>query len=46
MEILKTKTKSVHFFYEIHISNVIGKLGVKSRTQAIIILVKNGMISI
>ena len=29
-----------------HISNVIGKLGVKSRTQAIITLVKNGLISI
>ncbi|MBO5711353.1 MAG: response regulator transcription factor [Acholeplasmatales bacterium] len=29
-----------------HISNVIGKLGVKSRTQAILILVKNGMLSI
>ena len=27
-----------------HISNVIGKLGVSSRTQAIITLVKNGMI--
>lgn len=29
-----------------HISNVIGKLGVQSRTQAILILVKNGMIHI
>lgn len=29
-----------------HISNVIGKLGVSSRTQAIITLVKNGMIII
>lgn len=29
-----------------HISNVICKLGVSSRTQAIIILVKNGMIKI
>ncbi len=29
-----------------HISNVIGKLGVQSRTQAILILVKNGMIQI
>ena len=29
-----------------HISNVIGKLGVSSRTQAIITLVKSGMIKI
>ncbi len=29
-----------------HISNVIGKLGVSSRTQAIIILIKNGLIKI
>ena len=29
-----------------HISNVIGKLGVTSRTQAIIMLVKSGMIDI
>lgn len=29
-----------------HISNVIGKLGVSSRTQAIIMLVKNGMIDL
>ena len=29
-----------------HISNVICKLGVSSRTQAIIVLVKNGMIKI
>ena len=29
-----------------HISNVIGKLGVSSRTQAIIMLVKSGMIEI
>lgn len=29
-----------------HISNVIGKLGVSSRTQAIITLMKNGMIKI
>lgn len=29
-----------------HISNVIGKLGVTSRTQAIIMLVKSGMINI
>ena len=29
-----------------HISNVIGKLGVTSRTQAIITLVKSGMIKI
>lgn len=29
-----------------HISNVIGKLGVTSRTQAIITLVKNGLIKI
>ncbi|HIT43965.1 TPA: response regulator transcription factor [Candidatus Avacholeplasma faecigallinarum] len=29
-----------------HISNVIGKLGVSSRTQAIILLAKSGMISI
>ncbi|MCI5583343.1 MAG: LuxR C-terminal-related transcriptional regulator [Anaeroplasma sp.] len=29
-----------------HISNVIGKLGVESRTQAIITLLKNGMINI
>ena len=40
------KTKSGHFFYETHISNVIGKLGVESRTQAIITLLKNGMINI
>lgn len=29
-----------------HISNVIGKLGVSSRTQAIIIILKSGMIKI
>ncbi len=29
-----------------HVSNVIGKLGVESRTQAIIILVKNGIIKV
>lgn len=29
-----------------HISNVIGKLGVSSRTQAIILLAKSGMIEI
>lgn len=29
-----------------HISNTIQKLGVKSRTQAIILLVKSGMINI
>ena len=29
-----------------HISNVIGKLGCSSRTQAIIMLVKSGMINI
>lgn len=29
-----------------HISNVIGKLGVTSRTQAIIMLAKSGMIEI
>lgn len=29
-----------------HISNVIGKLGVSSRTQAIIMLAKSGMIKI
>lgn len=29
-----------------HISNVIGKLGVTSRTQAIIMLLKNGLITI
>lgn len=29
-----------------HISNVIGKLGVSSRTQAIIILMKNGIIDV
>lgn len=29
-----------------HVSNVIGKLGVESRTQAIIILVKNGIIRV
>ena len=29
-----------------HISNVIGKLGVESRTQAIITLLKNDMINI
>lgn len=29
-----------------HISNVIGKLGVSSRSQAIIILLKNGLIQI
>ncbi len=29
-----------------HISNVIGKLGVTSRTQAIIMLVKSGMIQL
>lgn len=29
-----------------HISNVIGKLGVSSRTQAIVILMKNGIIRI
>ncbi len=29
-----------------HISNVIGKLGVSSRTQAIIILIKNGLIKL
>ena len=29
-----------------HISNVIGKLAVRSRTQAIIMLVKSGMIEI
>lgn len=29
-----------------HISNVIGKLGVTSRTQAIITLMKNGMVKI
>ncbi len=29
-----------------HISNVISKLGTKSRSQAIIILLKNGIISI
>lgn len=29
-----------------HISNVIGKLGVTSRSQAIITLVKNGIIKI
>ena len=34
------------FFYETHISNVIGKLGVESRTQAIIALLKNGLINI
>ena len=28
-----------------HISNVIGKLGVASRTQAIITLIKSGMIN-
>ncbi len=29
-----------------HISNVIGKLGVTSRTQAVIMLAKSGMIEI
>ncbi len=29
-----------------HISNVIGKLGVSSRSQAIIILIKNGLIQL
>lgn len=29
-----------------HISNVIGKLGVKSRTQAIIMLIKSGLIKL
>lgn len=29
-----------------HISNVIGKLGVSSRTQAIIMLAKSGMIKL
>lgn len=29
-----------------HISNVIGKLGVSSRSQAIIILIKNGIIKV
>lgn len=29
-----------------HISNVIGKLGVTSRTQAIITLMKNGIINV
>ncbi|MBQ3253862.1 MAG: response regulator transcription factor [Acholeplasmatales bacterium] len=29
-----------------HISNVIGKLGVESRTQAIITLMKNGIINV
>ncbi|MGM9972120.1 MAG: LuxR C-terminal-related transcriptional regulator [Anaeroplasmataceae bacterium] len=29
-----------------HISNVIGKLGVGSRTQAIVTLLKNGLINI
>lgn len=29
-----------------HISNVIGKLGVSSRTQAIITLMKNGIINV
>lgn len=29
-----------------HISNVIGKLGVSSRSQAIIMLLKSGMINI
>jgi LuxR family transcriptional regulator of spore coat protein len=29
-----------------HISNTILKLGVRSRTQAVVILVKNGMIKI
>ena len=29
-----------------HISNVISKLGTKSRSQAIVILLKNGIISI
>lgn len=29
-----------------HISNVIGKIGVSSRTQAIITLIKSGMIEI
>lgn len=29
-----------------HISNVIGKLGVSSRSQAIIILIKNGLIKL
>lgn len=29
-----------------HISNVIGKLGVSSRTQAIVILMKNGIINV
>lgn len=29
-----------------HISNVIGKLGVESRTQAIIMLLKNGLIKL
>lgn len=32
--------------FETHISNVIGKLVVTSRTQAIIMLVKSGMINI
>jgi len=43
---LRLKTKSVHFLYEINISNVIGKLGVTSRTQAIITLMKNGIINV
>lgn len=29
-----------------HISNVIGKLGVSNRTQAIITLIKNGIIKV
>ncbi|MGM9970693.1 MAG: LuxR C-terminal-related transcriptional regulator, partial [Anaeroplasma sp.] len=29
-----------------HISNVIGKLGVSSRSQAIVTLLKNGLIKI
>ncbi|MBE6137141.1 MAG: response regulator transcription factor [Erysipelotrichaceae bacterium] len=46
MDILKAKNQKCPFFYEIHISNVIGKLGVTSRTQTIITLIKNGIINV
>ena len=41
-EILNINIKTVRN----HISNTILKLGVRSRTQAVVILVKNGMIKI
>ena len=43
---LSSKLENRFFTNTIHISNVIGKLGVTSRTQAIIMLLKNGLIKI